>query len=188
MCSLRRFVTAFYFAFLQKGMKNNKKITTIICRAGIIGALYAVLTMCFAPVAFGPFQIRPSEVLTVLPLIFPEAIAGLYVGCILSNVLSLYGVLDVLLGSLATLIAAVTTYFIGKLFKSTAVKALLGGLPPVIVNAFAVPAIWLLAGSDVAYWLEVAFMLLNEGVWVYVLGVPTYVLLHKIVMKNKKNK
>ena len=156
------------------------------CRAGIIAALYVALTLPFATFAFGPFQIRPSEALTILPLFYPESIIGLYVGCLLVNIISAYGIYDVLLGSLATLLAAAITFVIGRLVKNKPLKVALGGLPPVILNALLVPAIWLLAGSDIAYWLEVGIMALNEGIWVYALGVPLYVAFDKLIKKGGK--
>ena len=78
-----------------------------ICRAGIIAALYVALTCAFGAIGYQGFlEIRPAEALCILPLFYAEAIPALYVGCMLSNVISLYGVYDIFLGSLATLIAA----------------------------------------------------------------------------------
>ena len=166
---------------------NKRKIAILMtCRAGIIAALYVALTMPFGQLAFGPFQIRPSEALTILPLFYPEAIAGLYVGCILVNIISAYGIYDVLLGSLATLLAAALTYLIGRLIKIKPLKIALGGISPVILNAFLVPAVWLLAGSDIAYWVEFAIMLLNESVWVYALGIPLYIAFDRLIAKGGK--
>lgn len=167
-------------------MTKRKIATIMICRAGIIAALYVALTLPFGQLAFGPIQVRPSEALTILPLFYPEAIAGLYVGCILVNVISAYGIYDVLLGSLATLLAAALTYVIGRYVKNKVLKIALGGISPVVLNAFLVPAVWLLAGSDIAYWLEVGIMALNEAIWVYALGIPLYVAFDKLVTKGSK--
>lgn len=158
----------------------------MICRSGIIAALYVALTLPFGQFAFGPFQIRPSEALTILPLFYPEAVFGLYAGCILANIISAYGIYDVLLGSLATLLAAAVTYVIGRLIKNKPVKVALGGVPPVLLNAFIVPAVWLLAGSDIAYWLEFGIMCLNEAVWVYALGIPLFVTFDKLITRGAK--
>ena len=76
--------------------------------SGIIAALYAVMAY-FASVfgvAYGPIQCRFSEALCVLPFFFPEATPGLFIGCLVANLLSPYGVLDIVFGSLATLLAA----------------------------------------------------------------------------------
>lgn len=156
------------------------------CRAGLIAALYVALTLPLGQFAFGPFQIRPSEALTILPLFYPEAIPGLYVGCLLANLGSGYGVYDIALGSLATLFAAAVTFVIGRFIKNKPLKVALGGLPPVLFNAFIVPLIWLLFGSDISYWVEFGIMLLNEGIWVYALGIPLFVAFDKLISRGVK--
>jgi uncharacterized membrane protein len=188
--------------------KEKKKFTTLmLCRAGMIAALYVALTAIFGPFAFGTvtfggiFEIRPSEALTILPLFFVEAVPGLYIGCMLANLASMYTVYDIFLGSLATLIAALLTYATGRIIKNHVLKVIVGGFFPIIVNAFIIPAVWILAGStDIVYWYQFALMLLNEGVWIYALGIPFYfailalqkkgvrVLLPVIVAKNDQKK
>ncbi|MDE5789266.1 MAG: QueT transporter family protein [Clostridia bacterium] len=166
---------------------NRGRISTImICRAGIFAALYVALTMPFGELAFGPFQIRPSEALTILPLFYAEAIPGLYVGCILANLLSQYGVYDILLGSLATLLAACCTYAVGRLFKKSVLRVIIGGIFPVLFNAFIVPAVMILGGLPVAYWYQVLSFLLTESVWVYALGFPLYYTLAALIKRNVK--
>lgn len=110
-----------------------------MCRAGVIAALYTVITWALGSFSYGPFQIRPAEAFTILPLFFPETIPALYVGCILANLISLYGMYDVFLGSLATLFAAIFTYFTGKIIKNHILRVAIGGFFPVILNAFIVP-------------------------------------------------
>ena len=87
--------------------------TKRLCRAGVIAALYVATTYAFMPFAFGPLQIRPAEALCILPLFFVEAVPALYVGCMLSNLVSPFFLYDVLIGSLATLLAALVTYMVG---------------------------------------------------------------------------
>ena len=84
----------------------------------VTAALYATLTLILAPIGYGPIQFRVSEALTLLPLVFPESVLGLYIGCIIANILSLYGLPDIIFGSMATLAAAVVTYLIGKNIKN----------------------------------------------------------------------
>ena len=170
-------------------MLRNFFTTKRICRAGVIAALYVALTYAFAPVAYqGIFQIRPGEALTILPLFFPEAIPALYIGCMLSNLASIYLIYDVFVGSLATLAASICTYFIGLAFRkyaakgATALKIGLGGLFPVLFNAFIIPLIIVFLCHDtsagatvtIAYWTNFASMLLSEAVWIYGLGIPLY--------------
>lgn len=147
----------------------------MLCRAGVVAALYVVLTWSLGSLAYGPLQIRPAEALCILPLFFPETVPALYIGCILANLFSGYGVYDIFLGSLATLLAAILTYGTGKIVKNHVAKVVIGGFFPIILNAFIIPAVWILAGTpDVVYWYEFAVMILNEALWIYVLGIPLY--------------
>ena len=103
----------------------------------MVAALYVVLTGISAMLNLdkGAIQLRLSEALTVLPIVTPAAIPGLFIGCFLSS--ALYGgiPIDVIFGSAATLIGAVGTYYIGKKHP------LVATLPPVIANTVAVPLI-----------------------------------------------
>ncbi len=159
----------------------------MLCRAGIIAALYAVITWAFGPLAFGPFQIRPSEALTILPLFYLEAVPGLYVGCMLANLMSGYGIYDILVGSLATLVAAALTYGAGRLIQNDALKVAVGGLFPVLFNAFVIPAVFILAGTpDVVYWAEFGWLALTESAWVYALGIPLYIAVKSVIVRGVK--
>ena len=164
-----------------------KKSTQKLCRAGIIAALYVALTYAFMPFAFGPFQIRPAEALCILPLLFPEALPALFVGCALSNLTSPYLFYDVFFGSLATIIAATGTYFVGKLFKNTFCKIFFGGLFPVLCNAVIIPfvIVFLCGGAagyesvTIAYFSFTFSIFVTECVFVYGLGTPLYLALKK---------
>lgn len=168
-----------------------KKVFTTkrICRAGIIAALYVALNFAFGALSYQGFlEIRPSEALCILPLFFPEAVPALYVGCMLGNIASPYWVYDVFVGSLATLVASLGTYAAGRLIRENAKKAgqalrvFLGGLFPVLVNAFVIPVIIVFlcgdagAGSTplIAYWVLVGSLCATEALWVYGLGTPLY--------------
>lgn len=175
-------------------MNRNVFTTQRLCRAGVIAALYVALTYAFAPFAFGPFQIRPAEALCLLALLFPEAIPALYVGCMLSNLASPYLLYDVLIGSLATLIAAFGTYLVGRFCKKDLIKILLGGLFPILCNALIIPLIivFLCGGAEgyasvsAAYFSFVGSFLLTESVWVYGLGTPLYFAAKRLTKKIKK--
>lgn len=78
-----------------------------LCRAGIFAALYVVLTLPFVTVTISEIQFRPSEALTMLPLLFPEAIPALFIGCMLANWVAGGAILDIFLGAVVTLVAAV---------------------------------------------------------------------------------
>ena len=96
---------------------KNFFTTKRVCRAGVIAALYVALTYVCAPLAYGPFQVRPAEALCILPAFFPEAIPALYVGCMISNMASPFFIYDVLIGSLATLLASLISYLVGRFLK-----------------------------------------------------------------------
>ncbi|MDL2300801.1 QueT transporter family protein [Lachnospiraceae bacterium OttesenSCG-928-D06] len=112
----------------------NKSKTQFLTQAAIIAALYVVLT--FLANAFGlanyAIQVRFSEALTILPFFTPAAIPGLFVGCFLSNLLTGCLPLDIIFGSLATLVGALGTYSLRK-FKW------LTPLPPILANILIVP-------------------------------------------------
>ncbi len=158
----------------------KKTLTKRLCRAGVIAALYAALTYAFMPFAYGPFQIRPAEALCILPLLLPEAVPALFVGCLISNIPN--GVYDMFIGSSATLIAAIATYGVGLLIKKDWAKIALGGVFPVLVNAFIIPLMIVFLYGDmgayqsarVAYFVYVGSIALTQSVWVYALGTPLY--------------
>lgn len=166
---------------------HNKKLeftTLMICRAGLLAALYAVLTWCLGAFAYGPFQIRPAEGLTVLAVFYIEAVPGLYVGCMLANILSGYGVYDIFLGSLATLVAAGLSFGVGRLFKNDVLKLILCGLFNILLNAFIIPAVMILGGATEAYWYLFGSMVLTETVWVYAIGAPLYLAIKRLIDKR----
>ena len=70
---------------------------------GLIAAAYLALTLVLAPISYGPIQFRVSEALTLLPLIFPQAVPGLFIGCLLANIFGGYGAIDIICGSAAPL-------------------------------------------------------------------------------------
>ena len=131
-------------------------------QAAVIAAIYATLTLILAPFSYGVMQIRVSEALTILPYFTPAAIPGLFVGCLVANMMSPIGMIDMVLGSGATLIAAVCSYYLRN-------RPLLVPLPPVIANgaiigsmlyyAYAVPMpliacmLWVAAGELIACYL-----------------------------------
>jgi len=97
-------------------LKNTKKKSLYIAYSALIAALYAALTYTagFVNLAYGPIQFRFSEALTVLACFTPAAIPGLTVGCFIGNLNSPFGILDIVLGTLATFLAAYFTYVTRK--------------------------------------------------------------------------
>lgn len=137
----------------------------------VVAALYVALCFLLQPVAYGPVQFRVSEALCVLPLFFPEAIPGLFIGCVLANVLGGYGVLDIVFGSLATLIAAALSYR----FRKNLWVALCF---PVVVNAVVIPVVLYFAGG-VPLLPTAASIFISQAIICYGGGVPLYYLIKK---------
>ncbi|QDW72672.1 QueT transporter family protein [Lachnospiraceae bacterium KGMB03038] len=133
---------------------RNQKIT-FMTQAAMIAAIYVVLTYVFAPFSFGEIQVRLAEALTILPLFTPAAVPGLFIGCLIGNILGGAILPDILCGSLATLIGAVFTYLLRE--KSP----FMAPLPPILANTVIVPFV-LRYGYGVA--LPIPFMMLTVGI------------------------
>ncbi|WP_205408612.1 QueT transporter family protein [Hydrogenoanaerobacterium saccharovorans] len=131
-------------------MRNTNVRKLTMC--AMLAAIYVVLSLAFAPISFGAVQFRVSEALTLLPVFSPYAVIGVTVGCLITNIAGVaMGItmpMDILFGTLATLIAAVLTY----LLRNVCIKGIpvLAALPPVLVNALVIG--W-----------EITFFFLPEG-------------------------
>jgi uncharacterized membrane protein len=142
---------------------RNKITSKHIARMGLIAGLYVAVTFLLSAISFGPVQVRISEALTLLPIIYPEAITGLFLGCLLANLLGPYGAVDIIFGSLVTLTAAYLTYR----FRSTAIAY----LSPILLNAFFV-SLYLYIFFRIPYWPTVLSIGFGQAIAVLVLGVP----------------
>lgn len=146
-------------------MKNRRKVKGFAF-ASIVAALYVVLT--FIASAFGlssgVIQVRLSEALTVLPVFSPYAIPGLFVGCILANILTGCALWDIIFGSIATLLGAIGTYLLRK-YK------ILPLLPPIISNALIVPPVLMFVyGFEGTYWYFTLTVAVGEIISCGILG------------------
>ncbi len=110
---------------------NTKKIAAV----GLIASVYAVVTLALAFISYGPIQFRISEILMFLPLLGKEYILALTLGCFLANVIGLYGVPDIVFGTLATLISAILVYLTPNFIKNSKLTLFVASLWPTIVNA-----------------------------------------------------
>ena len=130
---------------------NTKTLT----RVALIAAVYTVISLVLAPLSFGNIQVRFAEALTLLPLIYQPAIAGVTLGCFLTNLIGALmgfnptGLLDAVIGTAATLIAAIITWRCRN--KRVAGLPLISILAPVVLNFFFVGA-------------ELAFLLMPENI------------------------
>lgn len=166
-----------YAAFFGDVNMKNKKVKFIV-DAAVIAALYVVLTYLAAAfnLSRGVFQVRFSEALTILPVFTPAAIPGLFVGCILANALTGAVVIDVICGSIATLIGAVGAWLIGKYVMNRLKYAyFLAPLPTIIANAAIVPFVLRYAyGMQDAMWYMVLTVGLGEIISAGMFGVVLY--------------
>ncbi len=134
-----------------------------LARSALIAAAYALLVVFFAPLSYGPVQVRIAEALTLLPWLWVEAVPGLFLGCLIANLFGGFGLVDVIFGSSATLIAAVMSLLMHN--------KILAALPPVVVNA-------LVVGGYLSYLTEVSFPFaamyvgVGQAVACYALGLP----------------
>lgn len=157
-------------------MKEKK--TLFMTQAAMIAAVYVVLTVVFAPIAFGQVQIRIAEALTILPLFTPAAIPGLFIGCLIGNIVGGAVLPDIIFGSLATLIGAIFTYLLRNQSKY------LAPLPPIIANIIVVPLVLRYAYGVL---LPIPFMMLTVGIGEVVscgvLGIIVYTALQRYQYK-----
>lgn len=174
--------------YTQMGSSRGHALVLAITRAGIIAALYAAMTYLLQPVSFGMWQFRLSEALTVLPFFMPEAVWGLFIGCIVANLFSWNSalLLDVIVGSLATLAAAYVTSKIRSRY--------LAPLPPVLFNAVFVGlvlAVSQAAGANGAAAFAAAWGInaLSVGVCefavCYAIGLPLIFLLGRTLFRGR---
>ena len=163
----------------------KKDLIRPLTRGGVIAALYVVLTVSLGQLAFGLalgpvyFQFRPAEALTVLPILFPEAVPALFIGVFLANLISQFGWIDMVFGSLLTLAAAYVT-------RRTRTH-LLAWFSPVIFNALGVSVYvayfitnqWGTSAYWLAYLQQVLSIGISEALVVFGLGLPLVAYLRK---------
>jgi uncharacterized membrane protein len=153
----------------------KKRKNSFLTYAAMIAALYVLLTALSGLFGLdkGAVQFRISEMLTILPYFTPAAIPGLFVGCLLSNILNGCLPWDVVFGSLATLLGAIGTYLLRK-WKWTA------PIPPIVANALIVPPVIIAVyGTELPYILVLLGVLVGEVVCCGILGYALFGILKK---------
>lgn len=155
-----------------------QKISVLfVTQAAVIAAMYVILTFLSSSMglASGEIQIRLSEMLCILPAFTPAAIPGLFLGCLLSNLLTGCTVIDIVFGSLATLVAAILSYQLRN-HK----YPLLVTVPPVVTNMIVVPFILKFSyGVPLPIPVMMATVGIGEVISVMVLGSVLYFALDK---------
>lgn len=164
-------------------INKSKKTVLFLAQAGLIAALYVVLTALANTLGLAnyPIQLRFSEALCILPVFTPAAIPGLFVGCLIANLTGGCLWQDVLFGSLATLIGAVGTYMIGKWLQNRPrLCCVLAGLPAVIANTLIIPPVLKIVYSlPDSVWYFYLTVCAGEIASVCVLGGILYAALYK---------
>lgn len=143
----------------------KSKQILFLTQAALIAALYVVLTLISNALglAYMQVQVRFSEALTILPYFTPAAIPGVFVGCLLSNLLAGGALLDIIFGSLTTLFAAVLTY----LFRRV---KWLAPIPPIVLNTLVVPFVIKYAYGAGPIWLSFITVCAGEIISAGILG------------------
>ncbi|MBO4627350.1 MAG: QueT transporter family protein [Lachnospiraceae bacterium] len=182
----------------------DRRSTLFLTRAALIAALYVVLSEVsqLLGLCSGVIQCRISEALTILPAFLVEAIPGLYIGCLLTNILTGCAAWDIAFGPVATLLGALVTYAIGRAVRARAyhkptdadgnvsMKASFGRfilitimyvIPPILANAMIIPPILRYAyGAEDAYWFLTCTVAAGEIIACGIFGG----LLHAAIVKN----
>ena len=160
---------------MEQLQKTKKMTVRDLARGAIIAAVYALLTIFLAPISSGLIQCRVAEAMCVLPYFTFAAVPGLFIGCLLANLLTGAPAYDVLFGSLATLLAAYITYLMRK-----RVTKYLAPLPSVVINALVVGALLTYVYRvGVSYWVAAGYVAIGQAVACFALGLPLMAVLKK---------
>ena len=155
--------------------KRKKFSVRDLAQGAIIAAIYALLTIFLAPISSGLVQCRVAEAMSVLPYFTFSAVPGLFIGCLLANLLTGAVIYDVIFGSLATLAAAYITYWMRD-----RVSKYLAPLPSVVVNALVIG--WLLTyvyKVGFPYWITAGYVAIGQAIACFALGLPLMSLLER---------
>ena len=145
-------------------MWSQQSKALYIAQSAIIAAMYVALTLVFAPISYGAIQVRISEMLTILPMFTPAAIPGLFLGCLIANLIGGAIIWDIIFGSIATLIGAVFGYLLRK-------NRWLVPIPAIIANVVIVPLVLRYGyGINIPILLLALYIAIGEIAGCYVLG------------------
>ena len=160
-------------------MRKNFLSIRFLAQAGLIAAIYTALCLVLHPISFGfgGVELRVSEALTLLPALMPSAVPGLFIGCLLANLMGGATLLDIVFGSLTTLVAAMLT----RKFRE---KPLLAAFWPVILNALVIGALLRYAyGVPMPLWLCMLSIGAGQAIACYAIGLPVMRMMKRIPEK-----
>jgi len=152
--------------------KKGRISTRMVAITGITAAVYMVATLAIAPLSFGAIQLRFSEIMVLLAFIDPAYVAGLILGCAMSNLFSTVGMIDVIFGTLGTVVAVAGIINSKRLFMAT--------LWPTV--SMLVVTVGICIGTGLPYAPTLITVMLGEFAVVTCLGYPIF----KNIMKNQK--
>lgn len=151
---------------------TNELKTKRLVRTAVIAALYALLTVALAPISYGSFQFRVSEILVLLAYFDPFYVGGLTLGCFIANLLGPNGTMDVIFGTLATFISVGAISLTAKYIKNKA-SLVIASLWPTIFNGIIIG--WMLNVTVGApLWLTMGEVALGEFVVITIVGIPIF--------------
>lgn len=154
-------------------MTNNTSTKRLV-KVALVAALYTVLTVALAPISYGNIQFRVSELMVLLAFFDPFYIGGLTLGCFIANLLGPNGLMDVIFGTLATLISVSAISFTAKSFKGSKLGLGIASIWPTLFNALIIG--WVL---NYAFELPLVLSMLEVGfgefVVVSIVGVPLFI-------------
>lgn len=141
-----------------------------LARGALIAAIYTVICIALQPISYGAIQLRVAEGLTVLPILYKEAIPGIFIGVLLANIFGGLGLADIIIGSLTSLVAAYLTYRFRRSF--------LAYLSPILLNAVII-SIYLHVLAKLPYWATVLSIGISQTIVIFALGYPLVRFLRK---------
>ncbi len=151
--------------------------TRQLTRGALIAALYTAISLLLAPISmgYGGLELRVAEAMTLLPILLPEAVPALTIGCLLTNLLASGTPWDIVFGTLATLLAALCT-------RALRDKPLwVAALPPVLINAVIVGTVLRYTlGLDLSLWAWMLVIGGGQAIACFVIGIPLTLLLRRL--------
>ncbi len=162
-------------------MENNK--TKFITQTAIVAALYTVLTLSLSFMAYGPVQFRVAEILVLLVFIDKKYFLGITLGCAISNAFSPLGMVDVIVGTSATVVALLFIIFIKKILGDNKKSLIIASLGPVISNAIFVGIELTILIKELPFIVNAAYVALGELVVVTIVGTIVFPKMRQVIEK-----
>ena len=163
---------------MEVNLIMNSRLVHRLTFSALLAAAYAALTMATGFMSYGYVQLRIAEAFCILPFFFPFTTWGLFIGCVIANLLSPVGIADVVFGSLATLLACLSVAVIGRGGRSMG-RCIAACAMPVLWNAVIVGAVIAFAGSPVSmaagillFPMYAGFVALGEAAVMFIIGLP----------------